>query len=274
MNSIDSTNSIHTDEITEYSESSDYTESNEPTKPMEPIESFFKSTYTNDTYGTNTINLTRFHIFNPNESFISEAQRLEKYGIRVLKMNLREILINYEMTALISPANSLGIMNGGIDEIYMKIFPGIENKVQEHIDKLDCKTNKGRCYLPIGSSTSVLTDNSFCPVLICTPTMFFPMNIQGSKNIFAAFMSILHIVSHNPNSTIMCPGLGTGVGQMSAKESIDQIEMAINKFESFTQNKWYQEMIKWKNNNNIIMKENLVGSTIVKIGENGKKIEW
>ena len=57
-------------------------------------------------------------IFDINKEFIQEAKRLEKYGIKVVEMNVNNLINSYQIDTLVSPANSFGYMNGGIDKVY------------------------------------------------------------------------------------------------------------------------------------------------------------
>jgi O-acetyl-ADP-ribose deacetylase (regulator of RNase III) len=191
--------------------------------------------------------------FDNNKDRVREAKRLEKYGIRVIDSDVRDLFNDYNIGAIVSPANSFGYMNGGIDEVYMELFQNIQTMVQNTITSVGLKTTDNREYLPIGSSITVPTKNKKCPFLIVSPTMFFPGNILGTNNVFISFISILHIVKQNKDTIIACPNLGTGVGQIPINLSIDQIESAINNYDSFIDNAFYKNLIKYRDNNNLIL---------------------
>ena len=100
------------------------------------------------------------------------------------KGDIRTIPI--ENHCFVSPANSLGFMDGGIDLVLSReIMPGIERKVKKRIQDLGIMSSMGRPYLPIGSVISVPHDlNTF---LIVTPTMFLPHDVRGTQNAYWSF---------------------------------------------------------------------------------------
>ena len=61
--------------------------------------------------------------------------------------------------------------------------------------------------------------------------MEIPDNIVGTDNPYRAFLACLKIVEGYPDiKTIVCPGLGTGVGGIIGYESARQIFMALNEY--------------------------------------------
>ena len=176
-------------------------------------------------------------IFDITNKFIKEAKRLEKYGITVIESSVEDLIKKHHIDAVVSPANSFGFMNGGIDKVYMKLFNGIESIVQNRIMQIGIHKNNYRSkYLPVGSAITVQTKNNLCPFLISAPTMTMPGNIKGTNNILLCFTAILYLAYKNPTMIIACPGLGTGVGGLSSKESIDQIEYVIKNHTSILYN--------------------------------------
>ena len=141
---------------------------------------------------------------------------------------------------IVSPANCHGFMDGGIDAYYMKLFPGIQQRVEAKIATYNIESPLfGRPVLPIGSCVPVKTMNLKIPYLLSVPTMFLPEKIDGTQNVYHAFLSILlylaeivkQLQNHdNLQIIIACPCLGTGIGQMSYKESGKQINSAIYDF--------------------------------------------
>lgn len=195
-------------------------------------------------------------LFDISDDFIKEATRLEKYGIRVIKSDVKDLVKNNKITALISPANSFGFMNGGIDKVYMDMFPNIQRTVQNKIEAIGLETNMGKCYLPIGSAITVNTNDSICPFLMVVPTMFLPCDIRGTNNIFYSFTAILFIAKNNLDYTIACPGLGTGVGMLLPKDAVDQMELAVNKVDRVIQNDNYVHLVKYCDKDNLILHKN------------------
>ena len=141
-----------------------------------------------------------------------------------------EEIVKYD--CLVSPANSFGLMDGGIDAAIIAYFgEALMRRVQQFILKR---------YLgeqPVGTSLIVPTENSRHPFLAHTPTMRVPMPIDRTDNVYQAMWAMLLAVrEHNlvnlddPIETIACPGLGTGTGMMSPAEAARQMFLAYYNF--------------------------------------------
>jgi len=139
----------------------------------------------------------------------------------------------YPVDYIVSPANSYGIMNGGIDEVFMLMFPGIQREVQAAI-KIKYPETK---LLPVGKCLSVpITKMRRCknPIikeLICCPTMEEPCDIRGTDNVFQALKALLLFLNTQARPLkVVIPGLGTSTGRLSPEESAHQIKLALNSF--------------------------------------------
>ncbi len=112
--------------------------------------------------------------------------------------------------ALVSPANSFGFMDGGIDGVYTLQYG---SKLQEDLQKTLCNG-----MLPVGQAILIPIDSKKEPkikFLISAPTMTVPMNVSQTINAFLAFNAILDLSKcPNFNFSILCPGLGTAIGKM------------------------------------------------------------
>jgi O-acetyl-ADP-ribose deacetylase (regulator of RNase III) len=120
---------------------------------------------------------------------------------------------------LVSPANSYGFMDGGIDAVYSAFFgPGLQATVQEAINR------RPEGYLPVGASLAVRTGHERIPFLIVAPTMHTPEEVS-SENCYRAMRAILRLVQAEPQlaSEVFCPGLATGIGRVPPDEAADQI---------------------------------------------------
>lgn len=122
---------------------------------------------------------------------------------------------------IVSPANSFGIMNGGIDQAYTDRFGII---VQERIQKILKEQYWGE--LPVGCAVIVPTDNAEYPWCACAPTMRVPESVGNTLNAYHAFRAVLMAIErHNkdpraadhPNweiKSVLSPGLGTATGKL------------------------------------------------------------
>lgn len=135
----------------------------------------------------------------------------------------------------VSPANSYGFMDGGIDAIFSRMFSGIQKTVQTKISEGKYRDNLDRPFLPIGDAIIVETGIKN-KLLICAPTMFRPEPVKKSNNAYLAFKAILvRVLEYNMKEkeqikTIICCGLCTLTGRMDAKESVRQIKKALVEF--------------------------------------------
>ncbi len=139
-------------------------------------------------------------------------------------------ILSVKADALLSPANSYGVMDGGIDYEYMLYFGGrIEDIVQN-----DIKTkNPVSGLLAIGNALIVETNDQYFPYLIVAPTMEIPMSIRGTDHVYHALKAALRaVIKFNKTNkelikSIAIPGMGTGAGQMDYKEAAWQMKRAI-----------------------------------------------
>jgi O-acetyl-ADP-ribose deacetylase (regulator of RNase III) len=133
--------------------------------------------------------------------------------------------------AFVSPANSIGFMDGGIDYAYSRImFPNIENQVKKEFAKYGLITKYDRYYLPIGSAIVLPIDNN--KYMISAPTMWLPQDVTMTKNAYHAFYAVLCAIdkSQIEIDTLICSPFCTGYGCMSAIESANQMLNAYNYF--------------------------------------------
>lgn len=139
-----------------------------------------------------------------------------------------------EQTCFVSPANSLGFMDGGIDLVLSRdIMPGIETKVKRRIEQLAIVSSMGRPYLPIGSTIAIPHDLS--TYLIVTPTMFLPHDVRGTRNAYWSFYAALKMwrklcVQKNKKFNLVVTSHCCGVGRMPGRESAEQMKRAYDDF--------------------------------------------
>lgn len=140
-------------------------------------------------------------------------------------------IFHYPCDALVSPANSFGHMNGGIDFT-------ISNTLGWHIEKRLQETLRKKHYgeLLVGQAEIISTEHEDFPYLISAPTMRIPMSIPRTPNVYHAMRAILILARDghfddgqkisDKVKTIAIPGLGTGVGQVSGMVCALQMRLA------------------------------------------------
>ena len=130
--------------------------------------------------------------------------------------------------AIVSPANSFGYMDGGIDLVYLRRFGWeLQTRLQAHLrDEHDGE-------LPVGQATIIETFDAAIPYLVSAPTMRIPMNVSNTINAYLAFRAAIRAVKlHNrvvPGvaiRTVICPGLCTAIGGMPPDLSARQMAAA------------------------------------------------
>jgi O-acetyl-ADP-ribose deacetylase (regulator of RNase III) len=129
--------------------------------------------------------------------------------------------------AIVSPANSFGFMNGGIDFAYSRHFGW---NLQKNLQKVIREEYYGE--LPVGNAVIVETGNPDIKYLISAPTMRIPQDVSETVNAYLAFRAVLIAVkefnekSGNKIKSILCPGLGTLTGCIAPEACAIQMKKA------------------------------------------------
>jgi O-acetyl-ADP-ribose deacetylase (regulator of RNase III) len=133
--------------------------------------------------------------------------------------------------AIVSPANSFGFMDGGLDLALSKYLGW---HVQERLQTKIKTKHYGE--LLVGQAEIIETDNTNFPYLISAPTMRLPMVLTKTVNPFLAMRAILLLITkgkfENGNliselvNSVVISGLGTGVGCVSATNCARQMRIA------------------------------------------------
>jgi O-acetyl-ADP-ribose deacetylase (regulator of RNase III) len=148
-------------------------------------------------------------------------------GARNVFISEGDIFAGPAADGIVSPANSFGYMDGGIDGAYAERF-GPE--VCERLRVLIRAAWDGE--LPVGCAAVVETGDRAIPFLVSAPTMRVPMNVSETVNAYLAFRAALIAVREanrrRPGMirSILCPGLCTFHGHMSPEKSARQMRFA------------------------------------------------
>jgi O-acetyl-ADP-ribose deacetylase (regulator of RNase III) len=133
--------------------------------------------------------------------------------------------------AVVSPANSYGWMRGGIDAVYARAFPGVEQNVRSAI----LAYHGGE--LPIGDVVMVPTGEAEPAWLISAPTLREPGQQLPADTVHPYLAARAVFLQWREGrldqgpvrqlvDTIAMPGLGTGVGGVAAETCAHQVAAA------------------------------------------------
>jgi O-acetyl-ADP-ribose deacetylase (regulator of RNase III) len=117
--------------------------------------------------------------------------------------------------ALVSPANSQGHMDGGIDVAYLNFFG---ERLQSAV--YDAIARRPEGYLPVGAAEIVRTGHDLIPYLIVAPTMEFPGHVPA-EHCNRAMRAVLRVCDRADSyvDEVYCPGLATGIGSVSPEDA-------------------------------------------------------
>jgi O-acetyl-ADP-ribose deacetylase (regulator of RNase III) len=198
-------------------------------------------------------------IFTDTNEAVIEALRSQFYDVVEANFHVGRFEEVDDWECVVSPANSYGIMDGGIDLAIRQFFGmRLQHEVQEMIDR------KWGGEQPVGTCEIVDGGRQFAPnrFVAHAPTMRVPQNIQGTLNAFLAMRAMLmavrawnegttprstigvdlgrgpHAPSYSettyvPRSdteerifTVVCCGLGTLTGRLSPRDAAMQMRRA------------------------------------------------
>ena len=141
---------------------------------------------------------------------------------------IRNFHTDYSALVIVSPANSFGNMKGGIDFHILAMYPQCETHVKNAISNSKYITKSGMPHIPVGKCKIINIQNTNNYLLIA-PTMFTPRDINYTNNVLLAFKAIydkikkIYVAKELHNIIVVCSCLGTGIGNLSANESAQQI---------------------------------------------------
>ncbi len=124
--------------------------------------------------------------------------------------------------AMVSPANSFGIMDGGLDlAIRDQLGLGVQTTLQRAI------VERHHGELPIGCAEIVETGDPRWRYLVAAPTMRIPESVAQSLNAYLAFRAVLLACAKHPITSLVCCGLATGIGRMEPTRCAAQMRIAL-----------------------------------------------
>jgi O-acetyl-ADP-ribose deacetylase (regulator of RNase III) len=137
---------------------------------------------------------------------------------------------SFDADALVSPANSFGVMDGGLDLALRQVLGAeIEGRVQAAI------VERHHGELPVGAAEVVATGHARWPFLVVAPTMRVPEDVAHTLNAYLAFRAALlataafnRAAGGRRITSLVAPGLGTGVGRMAPRSCAAQMRVAFD----------------------------------------------
>lgn len=142
-------------------------------------------------------------------------------GVTILEADISSLT---QVDAIVSPANSFGFMDGGIDnDISLRLGWELQFELQAKIRALP----EGE--LLVGKAIVLPTADEFIPYLISAPTMRVPMShgISTSVNAYLAMKAaLLAAKAHQHIASIAVPGLCTSIGKMPHEVAALQMRIA------------------------------------------------
>lgn len=168
------------------------------------------------------INLT---LFSPSEA-MCDAWSREFDAIEAVTVENAWLSELDHHDCLVSPANSFGIMDGGIDLAIRDMMPEVQRRVSSYVAERYFGEQ------PVGTSLIVPTGSDLFPWLAHTPTMRFPRPITGEIAYDATRAMLIAVLDHNAErpdnriSSIACPGMGTGTGNIGAFTAAHMMRLA------------------------------------------------
>jgi O-acetyl-ADP-ribose deacetylase (regulator of RNase III) len=141
-------------------------------------------------------------------------------------------VLDVQVQAVVSPANSFGWMRGGIDAVYAEVFPNVEQTVRSGV----LAFHGGE--LPVGEALIVPTGVPMPAWLISAPTMRSPGELLpadtvhpylAARGVFRLWQTGLldeGVLIREVVHSIGLPGLGTGIGGVSPKTCARQVMAA------------------------------------------------
>lgn len=115
---------------------------------------------------------------------------------------------------IVSPANSEGLMDGGIDAVYCEAIPNIQRIVR------DAVLRRPEGHLPIGAALIVAVAHARIRHVIAATTMISPEAVDA-QNAYRAMHAVLRTARAHIDrvKTVFCPGLCTGIGRVDPDEA-------------------------------------------------------
>jgi len=169
----------------------------------------------------------KFYLIDRNEEMV-EMWRKEFHGENDVNV-IHGDFFSQKVDCIVSPANSFGYMDGGLDLVISKRFGWqLQTKVQNII------RNYYSGELLVGQAILVDTTHTDIPWCIVAPTMRIPLFVPDTLNAYlaarAVFLTLKEYAPDRNINSITMSGFCTGVGAMPFGQAAKQMRMAYDDF--------------------------------------------
>ena len=123
-------------------------------------------------------------------------------------------ILSLDVMAVVSPANSYGYMDGGLDALYTRFFgPQLQQRLQRMIRE------QAAGELLVGQALLVETGHPPIPWCISAPTMRVPTLLDTPLPAYLATRAAVHCALDAGLESVAIPGMGTGTGGLAPREA-------------------------------------------------------
>ena len=130
----------------------------------------------------------------------------QEFGPAVVQVVEGDIL-SLPVDAVVSPANSFGFMDGGLDALYTRFFGP---QLQERLQRMIRAQADGE--LLVGQALPVETGHARIPWCISAPTMRVPRRLESAEPAYLATRAAVRCALAAGVASMAIPGMGTGTG--------------------------------------------------------------
>lgn len=173
------------------------------------------------------------------------AKQFEHTNVEIVNKDFETFMAEHpDIEAIVSPANSFGLMDGGYDKAITNYFgPELMKDVQEKIIKVWWGEQ------PVGTSLSVVIKSKHFikqlddgktlelhPILIHTPTMRTPEQIVDARIIYQCMRTTLIEAVSQKVDSIVIPAFGGCTGKVSCEIIAKMMRFAFDQLSNVPEN--------------------------------------
>lgn len=132
-------------------------------------------------------------------------------------------ILSLDVAAVVSPANSFGFMDGGLDALYTQYFGP---QLQQRLQRMIREQTGGE--LLVGQALLVETGHPRIRWCISAPTMRVPRGLETAEPAYLATRAAVRCALAAGLECVAIPGMGTGVGGLHPQRAARAMMHAIH----------------------------------------------